>query len=261
MVLFVSPGGILLDAGLEVSAVALAGAVAAAGIALYGQLRSQTLSARHEAENVLRRYREPLATAAYELQGRLYNIVQLGFLRKYYVNGDDAQKTYAVENTLYVIAQYLGWSEILRREIQFLSFSDSARTRAVAEHQRRIVELFQSDALDLGRPFLIWRGEQRAIGERMIERDGQWLNCLGYATFLDHDKDAFGPWLRRLEGDIATLAQEINPRLSKLQHALVDLIRELDSEALRFADQELQKVSLGARPAYESSLSLPPRST
>jgi hypothetical protein len=48
------------------------------------------------------------------------------------VNGDEAQKTSAVENTLYVVAQYFGWSEILRREIQFLSFSDSKQSRAVA---------------------------------------------------------------------------------------------------------------------------------
>ena len=75
--------------------------------------------------------------AAYELQGRLYNVLKFNFLPKYYLAGDEAQKDYALQNTLYVVGQYFGWSEILRREIQFLRFSDSERTRAVADRQRR----------------------------------------------------------------------------------------------------------------------------
>jgi len=231
-----------VDAGIVVAVIALAGSTAAAGISLYGQLHVQEVAARHEAEDVLARYQAPLATAAYELQGRLYNIVKLGFLGKYFAGGDEAQKTYAVENTLYVVAQYLGWSEILRREIQFLSFADTVRTRAVSERQQDVVELFQSDDHALGRPFLIWRGEQRAIGERMIERDGDRLNCLGYAAFLEREDAALGTWLGRLEADIAEITKVRNERLVKLQHALVDLIRELDPERLRYSDAKLLKV-------------------
>jgi len=231
-----------VDAGVVVAVIALAGAVAAAGISLYGQIHVQEAAARHEAEDVLARYQAPLATAAYELQGRLYNIVALGFLRKYFVDGDEAQRTYAVENTLYVVAQYLGWSEILRREIQFLSYADTVRTRAVADRQQQVIELFQSDDPSLGRPFLIWRGEQRAIGERMIERDNGRTQCLGYAGFLERDDALFGRWLGRLERDIDEIAGAPRPRLVKLQHGLVDLIRELDPERVRYADEMLQKV-------------------
>jgi hypothetical protein len=230
------------DSSLVVAVVALAGSVAAAGIALYGQLRAQTIAARNEAETVLARYREPLAAAAYELQGRLYNILELDFLRKYYLHGDEAQKAYAVENTLYVVAQYLGWSEILRREIQFLSFADSERTRVVADRQRRIVELLQSDEPSLGRPFLLWRGEQRAIGERMIDASGERCQPMGYAGFVNREVTTFGPWLRRLEDDIAVIAERRSSRLVELQHGLVDLVRELDPQALRYPDEALAKV-------------------
>jgi hypothetical protein len=233
----------LADSSLVVAVVALAGSVAAAGIALYGQLRAQKVAALNEAESVLARYREPLAAAAYELQGRLYNILELDFLRKYYLHGDEAQRTYAVENTLYVVAQYLGWSEILRREIQFLSFADSERTRAVADRQRRIVELFQSDEPSLGRPFLVWRGEQRAIGERMIDANGDRCQCIGYASFVDRDATTFGPWLTRLEDDIAMIAEARSTRLVELQHGLVDLVRELDPQAVRYPDETLAKAS------------------
>lgn len=231
-----------MDASIIVAIIALAGAVLSGAIALYGQLHTATMTARREAEAVLARYREPLVDAAYELQSRLFNIVKLNFLKKYYVNGDDAQRRYAVQNTLYVIAQYFGWSEILRREIQFLSFSDSKRTRAVSECQRDVLEAFQSDKSELGRPFLVWRGEQRAIGECMIERDGDRVSCQGYATFLEHREGAARQWLERLEQDLESIAAEPNPRLVRLQHGLVDLIRELDPAQLRYGDDELQKV-------------------
>jgi hypothetical protein len=231
-----------VDASIVVAVVALLAAVLSAVIAVQGQVRATTLASRREAEAVLARFREPLVGAAYELQGRLYNIVALNFLPKYYLRGDESQKDYAVQNTLYVVGQYFGWTEILRREIQFMSFSDSERTRNVAKRQRRVVELFQSDKPELGRPFLIWRGEQRAIGELMIDRDTDPPQCIGYATFLGRDEREFRCWFTRLEGELDELAKEPNQRLVELQHALVDLIRELDPQQLRYTDEALLKV-------------------
>jgi hypothetical protein len=211
-------------------------------LALYGQTRLWNLQARHEAEAVLARYREPVLDAAYELQGRLWNITKLEFLPKYHLGGDDAQKLYAVENTLYVVAQYFGWSEILRREIQFMRFTDTKRTRAVSQAQRRIVGLFQDDDPELGRPFLVWRGEQRAIGELMIAPAADRVQCLGYAGFMARREPEFRNWFTRLEADIDTLARGTTPRLRELQHALVDLVRELDPQGLRYSDDVLGKV-------------------
>jgi hypothetical protein len=231
-----------VDPGVVAAIVGLFSGLLGASIALYGQLRLSSLQASREAERLLARYREPLLGAAYELQGRLYNILELDFLRRYYLAGDEAQKAYAVENTLYVVAQYFGWSEILRREIQFLSFSDSTRTRAVAKRQREIVEVFQSDEPELGRPLLIWRGEQRAIGELMIEPANGQVQCMGYASFMGRREPGFRSWFERLEADVDTLAGGTNPRLFKPQHALIELIRELDPRGLRYSDDVLRKV-------------------
>lgn len=231
-----------MNATVIVAIIALVGAVLSAAISLYGQHWSSAKAARRDAESVLAKYREPLVDAAYELQSRLYNIVELGFLRKYYLDGDEAQKRYAVQNTLYVVAQYFGWSEILRREIQLLSFFDTKRARVVAERQRRVVESFQSDDESLGRPFLIWRGEQRGIGELMIQPDDVQAQCMGYASFLENQTPSLRLWLSRLESDIGEIAQSPNPRLVRLQHSLVDLIRDLDPKRVRYSDEELQKV-------------------
>jgi hypothetical protein len=230
---------------ITVAVIALVGSVFTTALTIWSQKRSADVAAKRDAEAVLARYREPLIAAAYELQGRLYNILQLGFLGKYYSRGDEAQKTYAVQNTLYVLAQYFGWSEILRREIQFLSFSDSKQTRDVADRQREVLELFQSDDPELGRPFLVWRGEQRAIGECMIEREDGRVSCQGYASFFEHRGGTARKWLNRLEQDLESIAEEPNLRLIRLQHGLVDLIRELDPDRLRYGDDELQKVKEG----------------
>jgi hypothetical protein len=231
-----------VDTSVVVAIVALVGAALSGAIAVYGQLRSSSLANRRDAEAVLAKYREPLVSAAYELQGRLYNILALKFLPRYYLKGDDAQKDYALQNTLYVVGQYFCWTEILRREIQFLSFSDSERTRRVSDRQHEVVQAFQSDDRKLGGPFLIWRGEQRAIGELMIEPETVPARCIGYAQFLERDDPAFRRWFARLETDIGKLASGPNRRLVDLQHALVDLIRELDPEGMRYSDEVLSKV-------------------
>jgi hypothetical protein len=232
-----------MSSELTIALIALVGAILSAGISLYGQLRAPVVTAQREADAVLARFREPLVSAAYELQGRLFNILERKFLQRYYTRGDDAQRTYAIENTLYVVAQYFGWSEILRREVQFLSFADSERTRRVAERQADIVELFQSDKKRLGRPLLFWRGEQRAIGELMIEHGGAQLQCIGYATFVTRREREFRRWFERLDTELRELATTSpNPRLTELQHALVDLVRELDPDQVRYPDEKLRKV-------------------
>jgi hypothetical protein len=234
-----------VDSNVVAAIIGLISGLLGAVIAMFGQLRLSSLQARREADSVLGRYREPLVGAAYELQSRLYGILELNFLGAYYVRGDQAQRTYAVQNTLYVVAQYFGWCEILRQEIQFLSFSDSERTRAVSRRLRRVVEVFQSDNPVLGRRFLIWRGEQRAIGQLMMDEKGDQVHCLGYASFVARTEPGFRVWFERLEADIAGFAEDANLRLVELQHALVDLIRELDPQNLRYSTDALEKARAG----------------
>jgi hypothetical protein len=232
-----------LSTDVVIALVGVAGVVIGGVVGLYGQARLASQARRREAEAVLAKYQEPLVHAAYELQSRLYNILKLEFLEKYYIDPDDeGQRDYAVRNTVYVVGQYFGWSEILRREIQFLSYSDSNKTKVVADCQREIVKKFQSDEDHLGRPFQIWRGEQRAIGELMIDSAATPVQCIGYAAFAEGELPASGPWFRRLEADIEAIATTPNPRLVELQHAIVDLVRELDQDKIRYPDKELGKV-------------------
>jgi hypothetical protein len=230
-----------MDAAIVVAVIALVGALVSAGLSVYGQLRAVRLQAKREAEVVLAKYREPLILAAYDLQSRLFNILRQGFLTKYYVGDRDGSREYALENTLYLVGQYFGWTEIMRREIQFLQFEEIDETRAVSRTQQRVRSIFASDEPVLGTPLMIFRGEQSAIGERMITvEDGQRF-CIGYATFVERRATAeFSRWFTRLARDVDQIATGPNPRLRELQHALVDLVTTLDPQQVRF-EEALEK--------------------
>jgi hypothetical protein len=241
-----------VDTAIVVAVIALVGALASAALSFYGQLRSARHQARREAEAVLEKYREPLILAAYDLQSRLFNILGKNFLGKYYVRDVDGSRRYAVEHTLYLVGHYFAWTEILRREIQFLDFEEVEETRHVGRIQRRIRDLFASDEEALGKAFMVWRGEQNAIGERMIAvEDGQRVP-IGYASFSERIGDpAFARWFERLRADLDVVAEEPNARLRELQHALVDLVTALDPQQLRF-EEALEKAGQGSTPSARS---------
>src|SRR5689334_12349093 len=83
--------------------------------------RREKASTQSRLRELVSRYQNPLLSAAFELQSRLSNILIGNF--EVYVRSDDYQ-TYAVDSTLFVIAQYLAWAEALREGIQFLDLGD-----------------------------------------------------------------------------------------------------------------------------------------
>jgi hypothetical protein len=179
------------------------------------------------AEETLARYREPLAAAAFDLQSRLYNILRLGFFAKW---GDGDRADDAVRTTLFRIAQYFGWSEILRRDIQFLAFPEDDATRRVATLQSEIAACFLSHSY--GTAMMIWSDEQRAIGERMIVEEHDKVLCMGYAGFRERCDEVFGAWAGRVRAD---LEDEIaQTRLREVQHRLCELVETLDQRRVRY---------------------------
>ena len=192
--------------------------------------RSEALFDRDlQAQDVLARYREPLAAAAFDLQSRLYNILRLDFFDKF--GGDHAHSEEALRTTAFRLAQYFGWTEILRREIQFLSFPKNEDTRRVARLQSAITKCFLTDEYD--HAFMIWSDEQRAIGERMIVGEPDKVMCMGYATFRERCEAAFSDWCARVRTGVSEPAAL--DRLRDAQHLLCDLVDALDPEHVRYA--------------------------
>jgi hypothetical protein len=183
-----------------------------------------------QAEEVLKRYREPLAAAAFDLQSRLYNILRLGFFAMF--GGDHERSATAEETTLFRLAQYFGWSEILRRDIQFLSFPEARDTQRVIELQTAIAKRFGTSADHPG--LMIWTDEQRAIGERMIVEEHSSVLCMGYARFDDEYPTLLAPWCERLRAELQSEAGW--PRLRELQHLLCELVETLDAHRTRYTE-------------------------
>jgi hypothetical protein len=231
-------------------------AIAAAAIAVWGQLRVKRVEAqlamqkeeagrKAETEQTARRFREPLGRAAYELQSRIFNIVRGAFLKVYWRNGDARTRAYAINHTVFVIAQYFAWTELIRREIQFIDLGADEETRQLAQLQHRIYAAWQTDRYE---PLLrVFGGEQHAIGERMIWEGPRGPQCMGFASFLDYLNRSPDPLICALQSDVESLANGLEdalPRLTELQHSLIDLAVFLDPEAVRFPQKNRTKIDL-----------------
>ena len=233
--------------------VSLAGAVISAGAAVTTVVLTRRAAVRDSqaaAAELALRYREPLLHAAFNLQTRIYNIASPNhvFLQRFLTNGTLAEAEYARLNTVYLLGQYLCWSEILRREGQFIDPVDLRRDREVMEAMEDVREVL-SDSFKFTDPVLrVFRGEQRAIGEVLLtrtdnpsDRVGPRWDCLGYAAFVKalDDKDT-ARWFTTILADMGTLAEGLDKhraRLVALQHALLKLINLLDPNGDRVSAQ------------------------
>jgi hypothetical protein len=217
-----------MNTAFVIAVIALIGSVVSTVVTVFG---APALQARRDARKDLENYREPLLAACYELQARLYNILQLSFVEKYVIGDAAGKRKSAIESTLYVFAQFFGWREIIRREVQYLRFSRDSHTREVAMLLRDIGEVFLSDRY--GPQFMIWRVEQRGLGEKMIlAADGK-MTCLGYASFVDR-LPSMQEWLQPFEHDLEHLDDRGRQRLTELQHLLLRVVQRLDDKQKRY---------------------------
>lgn len=211
--------------------VSVAGAVVTVVLGAVFERRRARAHRRARLRHLASRYSVPLLQAAHSLRGRLGNTVpeQIEEFRE----GSDRFRDYARYETLYRLAHYLCIVQIMWREVDFL---DLGRRRHNRELIRRLVAV--GSALgnrELG-SFLVLGGEQRAIGDLMVDPGGPKdapPQCLTYPRFRDRlREDAhFAGWFKPLLDDVdAVLASAtIPPRLAQVAAALDELISFLDT--------------------------------
>jgi hypothetical protein len=195
-------------------------------------------ASRQRSEALLARYSEPMARAAFDLQSRLYSIS-----RKWFMTGSDTPDDYRKMSTLWLLGQFLGWIEIVRREVQVIDYGDIHRTAELQRHLFDVVDIFSTDSIN--DPALrVFRGEQRAIGELMVtERisgDSRHSDSMGYAAFVERFETdrAFARWFARWNDDLDVLmrGEQVGARLILTQRALINLIDFFDPGWVRFPD-------------------------
>jgi hypothetical protein len=237
-------------------------AVVSAVISIYGQWRIARLqhqfaeqqeqrSQEARAQALIAKYRDPLLRSAFDLQSRLYNIVEGTFLN-IYRSKYEGSKRYALDNTLYVVAEYLGWVEILRREVQFLDLGNVDQSRELNQIIYGVRDVFLTSKYPF--VFRLFNGQQRAIGELMMtlrkpDEHSANYECIGYATFSQklHEDERFAAWFSNLIYDFECLVREPREyykRLVVLQNNLIELIDFLDPDGVRYSTDERQKISL-----------------
>jgi hypothetical protein len=230
--------------GLAESTVSLTVALLSSVIAIVSlgwqartQRRQREEDRAAEAERLVRRYTEPLVYAADQLLNRIGNIEEHGFLRRWSADRHD----YVVESTAFSIAELLGWMELLRQDQQLVGLGEEESTRSLSECLQRIGRAFATSHIrtDDGTPapFMIWRHDQRAIGELMIARVDGTPRCLGYARFTTRLGDPdFRPWFERLLADIEAAVTDDRPaqvRLAQVREATQGLLDHLDPRKVR----------------------------
>lgn len=180
-----------------------------------------------KATEVLDRYRGPLLDAAWDLGHRI------DILRNYRParrgegdGGGAALPAELVHSTVFRLAQYLAWHEVLRRKVQFLQYSATSETRSTFECLETVRRVLTSDAVPAR--FHVSREEQRAIGECMITADGE--GCIGYDEFTRLYDDRFTRWLGSFAQALTTPDVSGDERLGMLQAALAELVDRLDQE-------------------------------
>jgi hypothetical protein len=194
---------------------------------------------------------EPLAQAAAELQSRIFNIVESGWvplMKRYESHGD-----YAVVSTAFLFAHYFGWIEA-RRQAVLSSSGEGGRDLSVQKHIDGVLKTLRRSEDSEG--FLFFTTEQRAIGELMLEWETisktRQPKVMGYAAFVEryNNDENFAKWFNPIHAGMGLVSKGDVRRLVDIQRALVDLIDELDPKRKYTAGFNLEPIDLGeSQPA------------
>lgn len=205
----------------------------------------EQLKRKQRTKEVIAKYRDPLLKSGLDLQRRLYSIARLDFLTIYY-QISKSEKEYAINHTLFVVAEFLCWVEILRREVQFVDFGKINKNKKLENFLEEVNKAFSTH--ETNATLRIFRGEQRAIGEIMIYDDETGMYCIGYAQFIQklENDSQFAKWFSKLMDSIDLLAtqsekEENYERLVRIHDSLIDLLRFLDPNNVRIPNKR-QKI-------------------
>jgi len=154
-------------------------------------------------DSVYKKYKDPITLSTIELSSRLIEIHQhypTVFLNKEVMKlkssslsknstDDEHFRKHKLLSTIYRLCSFFGWLELYRQEITFLNGSNSETNRTLEKCLLNIRSVFADGHLNNEKDwdewvdYLIFREEQRAIGESMIVTNEQTRTIMGYAKF------------------------------------------------------------------------------
>ncbi len=234
---------------LSVASVALSGWFSVRTARLSHRLADER-EERIEAQSALKaaeRVYEPLAQSAAELQSRIFNIVESGWvplMKRYESHGD-----YALTSTAFLFAHYFGWIEA-RRQAVLSSSGEGGRDVSVQKLIDDVLKTLRRS--DDSEGFLFFTTEQRAIGELMLEWElvakARIPKVMGYAAFVERFRSdaAFRQWFTPIDAGMGLVSKGDVKRLIDIQRALVALIDKLDPNRKYTAGYALEPIDPNA---------------
>jgi hypothetical protein len=190
------------------------GAIVGATMALLGIVIKELVivpwfelwKAKRETEARFRKYRDPILLSAVELASRLGELSDeypTDYLGKKVLaqatspNQDLTQERdayfckYKAQGTIYRVAAFLGWRELYRQDVVFLDAGQDQVNTELQGHFKCIMSILADGHLIKEFPgskewadALIFREEQRAIGETMITIVNDSRTVSGYSSFI-----------------------------------------------------------------------------
>jgi hypothetical protein len=136
----------------------------------------------------------------------------------------------ALLGTLYRFAAYLGWRELLTRELTYLEFEDAERTKKVLNRLDEVRAKLSSSRFDHQR-LMLWTEEQSAIGGLMLKASGS-PGVIGPETFFTEYDNKFSDWFGSFAADLEREDSSSSTRLRELEASLRGLIDTLEEEGV-----------------------------
>ena len=201
---------------------------------------------------VYKKYKNPLILSSKEIALRMDDIGRRKRLRYYLKEVFDIQSEYfdpqnhhgkyfseyRLLSTLYRLCAFLGWLELLRIEVTFLESGKNKQDTQIRSKIRSIQSALSDLQLNenkLSTDVVIFREEQRAIGEGMIDILEGKGSIIGYGTFVEKYKGFLNtgenPWLKPVISYFKEIQAENDFRIKRaeiLRDEILDFIFILD---------------------------------
>jgi hypothetical protein len=172
---------------------------------------------RQDLEMIYHRLRDPLFVSSVELGNRLHemmddyganflrrDVLKLSAIRQERNSADDPYfLKYKLVSSVYRLCAFLGWLELYRELLVFFDVASERKNRVLSEqvgHARADLadgHLNTRKNWHLWHDTLLFREEQRAVGEAMLEGEGEDRRVIGYGRFCElfaQPEDARGRW-------------------------------------------------------------------
>jgi hypothetical protein len=194
----------VLDFSVLAAVITTFGSLAATVLKEFFLARSiERWRAKQQLRDVYLKLRDPLILATIDLVHRIIeitfespvNFLELSLLDtnppKMSINSahDFYYRRYKFISTLYRLCAWFGWAELYRQQVAFLDSGQQKTNADFEEHMQRIRSSFADGNLNAAEDwfqwvdYLIFREEQRAIGEVLIDTPKPFV--VGYGVFND----------------------------------------------------------------------------